>query len=614
METDLHELALATCREETAPWFETFGKIEDKEGNLVTPMANVYQMRINEAIQWLRSVGLPVRLLCLKPRQKGSSTFTAAELYHEANSRPITALIVGGSTEQSGNLYRKVKTYSKYDEFQWGTNREVNEERARFVFPPERGMSVGRESIVKKLTAGNEEVGRSDTYQFLLVTEQARWPKDGVFDGGKVMAGLVKTVGTVAGTTIINETTAKGASGDFYERYQKALSLEDFQAAYERGENMQGKYVKIFAAWFEFPDSQIPLTPAQADELRESIEAGRQHTKDAYGEELAQMQELGLTLEQMAWRRNAIDNECEGNPDTFEEDYPSSEDSAFITSGSQRFNTSGLKYLRSLTKKKTPEYGIFEWNTDRTRVGWRVTSEKESTAVMYERPMTGRGYVQSVDLMTGASQNGGKDPDNHAPFVLRAGFMEAGRGWRPPAEACRMRHPCIWDLDILEEQVYLMSKYYGGCVIIPEMNQDRGLVELLKLRDDANIYVRQKFNEREFKMTSMLGWMTDKSTRPFIIENLARAIREFLKAGEGIEIYSEVIVRQLEKFVRKESGREEASSGEHDDWVLAVAIALANVDFATRYSQPVLERELPPDLKAQMRDRRNGRSRNRTYC
>jgi hypothetical protein len=601
MDAELRELVMATCREECAPWFETFGKIEDKEGNLSTPLANVYQLRSAEAIKWMRSVGLPVRLLELKPRQKGSSTYSSAELYHEGNRRPITALIVGGSHEQSGNLYRKVRTYSKYDEFQWGTSRDCNDDRARFVFPD------GRETLIKRLSAGNDEVGRSDTYQFLLVTEQARWPKDGARDGAKIMAGLVKTVGNVAGTTIIIETTAKGASGDFYERYWKALTFEEFKAAFEAGENMHGKYIRIFAAWFEFPDSRIKLTLQQAIELRKSIEEGNQRTIDSSGYEADEMKKFGLNLEQMAWRRWAIDEECDHDPRQFEEDYPSTEETAFITSGSQRFNIGGLKHLRQLSKQRNPEFGIFEWNKDRSGVAWRVTSEGESMWAMCERPTVGRSFGMSVDLMTGASQNGGKDPDTHAPIVLRAGFWESGRGWRPPAEACRIRHPCIWDLDVLEEQIYRGSKFYGGCVIIPEMNMDRGLVELLKQRGDANIYVRQKFNEREFKMTEFLGWMTDKATRPRIIETLARAVREYGKEGEGMEVFSPVIIEQLEKFVRKENGREEAAAGEHDDWVLALAIALENVDFFTRYTVPMISRELPPDLRGMLGGRKIGR-------
>jgi len=608
VEEELKELALSVCREQSAPWFETYGKIEDKEGNLVTPEANIYQMRIEEALNWMREAGLPERALCLKPRQKGSSTYTSAKMYHEGNRRPITGLIVGGSHEQSGNLYRKIRVYSKHDLFQWGTTRDCNDDRAKFVFPD------GRETLIKRLSAGNEEVGRSDTYQFLLVTEQARWPKEGARDGAKIMSGLVKTVGNVPGTIIIIETTAKGASGDFYERYWKALTFEEFKAAYERGENMQGKYIRIFAAWFEFPDSRIKLTLKQRLELKKSIEDGDPRTIAAYGDEAEEMRKFGLDLEQMAWRRNAIDEECEHDPRQFEEDYPSTEKTAFLTSGSGRFNVSGLEYLRGVSRGKRPEFGMFEWNKDGTAVGWRVTGEREGMAVMWERPGQGKSYVLPVDLMTGASQVSGKDPDTHAPLVLRGGFYESGRGWRPPCEACRLVHPCRWDLDVLEEQVYRMSKFYGDCVIIPEMNMDRGMVELLKLRPDANIYRRQKFNEREFKMTEFLGWMTDKSTRPRVIETLARAVREFQKDGEGVEIYSEVIIDQLESFVRKENGREEAVAGAHDDWVLALAIGLENLDFGTRYTMPVYSRELPPDLRGSLVGRRASGRRNLTFA
>ena len=586
----LHELVLATCREQAAPWFETYGRIEDKEGNLRTPSANVYQMRIAAAIQWMRKAGLPVRLLCLKPRQKGSSTYTSAELYHEANRRPITALIVGGSHEQSGNLYRKVQTYSKWDTFGWGTTRETNETLARFDFPD------GRRSIIKRLSAGNEEVGRSDTYQFLLVTEQARWPKDGARDGAKIMSGLVKTVGTVEGTTIVIETTANGANGDFYERYWKALTLEEFQSAFARGEAMAGKYVRVFAAWYEFPDSRMKLTPEQIEALARSVDGGGSAVKARYGDEREVMRRYGVSWEQLAWRRNAIDNECEGDPQKFEEDYPSSEETAFITSGNQRFNLGGLREMRKSARSRVCEWGIFE-ETRGGGVAWRVTDESESTACVWERPVVGRSYVLPVDLMTGSSQTSGKDPDAHAAMVMRCGYWDGGMGWRAPAEVCSLKHPCYWDLDVLEEQVYRMSRYYGGAVIIPEMNMDRGLVELLKLRGDANIYRRQKFNQREFRMTEMLGWVTDKATRPKIIELLARAVREYGREGEGVEVSSGVILDQLEQFVRKENGREEAVDGGHDDWVLALAIGLANVDFGVKYVRSGHVRELPMDLR-----------------
>ena len=66
---------------DTAAWFEAFGKIERKGGEIVSPVANVYQRRISDIIRWAHENGRPCRIVGLKPRQKGSSTFGVAAAY-----------------------------------------------------------------------------------------------------------------------------------------------------------------------------------------------------------------------------------------------------------------------------------------------------------------------------------------------------------------------------------------------------------------------------------------------------------------------------------------------------------------------------------------------------
>ena len=83
-------------RWDVAAWFEGFGKIRRKGGELVTPMANVYQQRISEVLREAHERGRPARLVCLKPRQKGSSTFSVAALYRRMMAKPGAGLIAGG--------------------------------------------------------------------------------------------------------------------------------------------------------------------------------------------------------------------------------------------------------------------------------------------------------------------------------------------------------------------------------------------------------------------------------------------------------------------------------------------------------------------------------------
>lgn len=96
--------------------------------------------------------------------------------------------------------------------------------------------------------------------------------------------------------------------------------------------------------------------------------------------------------------------------------------------------------------------------------------------------------IISVDTMTGADQTGGDDPDSHSILCHRAGYMDSSGQWIEPALVMRnILVPgvkpnslvCWWNIDVVEVEVYRMARYYQA-VIAPEMNMDRGLVELLK--------------------------------------------------------------------------------------------------------------------------------------
>jgi hypothetical protein len=75
------ELEERAIREGPDAWFENYGVVKNDGGDLVgfgtghSLRANYLQQQIADAICWLRSVGLPIRLLVLKPRQKGCWTF-----------------------------------------------------------------------------------------------------------------------------------------------------------------------------------------------------------------------------------------------------------------------------------------------------------------------------------------------------------------------------------------------------------------------------------------------------------------------------------------------------------------------------------------------------------
>jgi len=573
-------------------WFETFGRIEDKRGEEITPRANYLQERVDAVVSWLTARGLPVRMLVLKPRQKGSSTFTTAGLYMEGRKRPLNGVIIGGAHSQAENLYNKLKFYTRKDDFDWGTRSRVTNDRAEFGFPN------GRETVIERKTARNPEVGRSATFQFVLGTEVARWSEEGVANAKSVLSGLLKTVAKKDGTFVILESTARGAAGDFYERWCEAMEFEEYQAAFEAGKDVSGRYIRVFAPWYEFEDSRDALTPQQTDAVLKGLGKVERYNSPDFGDEHEIMSRFGLTVDQMSWRRWAIDEECEKDPQIFEQDYPSTAETAFLRSGNKRFNAAGLRYLQDLAKKRVADYGYLDWQgVAMDSVTWRSVPEEESVVLKWEEPREGNRYLIAVDTMTGASQVTGDDPDCHSVLVLRRGYMENGLRWKPPAVVCRIKGPCRWDIDLIAEWVRRLHYYYRGAMIVPEVNNSGlALVELLKQHNVA-IYEREVFAKLEKKFTKQLGWQTTHATRTMLIDNLAKAIREYDTDGDGVEVYDPRTVDELNAFIRKENGREEAMEGHHDDDVLALAIGLCTIDAAVAMRRKPRQIKLPRDLR-----------------
>ncbi|MDR1190655.1 MAG: hypothetical protein LBK60_03185 [Verrucomicrobiales bacterium] len=565
-------------RRNPAAWFENFGVIQRKGGALAgfpDLKANFMQLKIAEVVEWCQVNRVPCRIISLKPRQKGSSTFYVAVGHRHLANQPRRGCIVGGAHEQGEKLFKMLRLYAEHDGFM--------AQRAKVL---DRHATYPNGSTCTRITAANVNSGTGGTFEVLICTEVAKWAEEGVANAAEFLSNLLKTVPSTEGaeeTIIVLESTANGASGDFYDRYQKAVTFAELKAG------QRGHYVKLFFPWFMFPDSR--LTPAAEGLVSVEDLTPRER-------ELAALHKLDLA--QVAWMRWAIREECKGDFDIFCQDYPFDDQSAFLTSGRRRFNVSCVAKMKAGALSYPPEFGMFEEQGD--GVLFRPAPPDEARVMRWEQPRDGCAYLVSVDVMTGASQTGGDDPDNHAPLVWRRGFFEHGRGWTPPRLVCRLigdwrtwerERKCElrWDIDVLEEQVWRMSRYYGNCLIVPEVNMDRGLIELLKLRG-ANIYQREIFNRREHTVDKALGWHTDPRTREMAVECLARHIREHGRENGGVDIHDPILLAELESFVVKENGRSEAMSGKHDDNVLSAAIGLITLDAATGYRQPARERRL----------------------
>jgi len=558
------EAVEAIARKDFLSWWEGFTKILNKDAKLVNPVANYLQRRVAEIVSFMRDNQKPIRLVVLKPRQMGSSTITSAVITHFVRSTPnVSACLIGDELDTSQNLFNMVNRYIENDSLDWGS-----------TYNPSRGEFSNGSRVVKE-TANDPGAGRSMTLQALLCSEVAHYRRAGERSGEKILLAIRNCVPAKPDTIVIEESTPNGAGGAFYNTWQNAVEFEDFK----KGQTGNG-YVRVFAAWHDFEENSEPHEGELELTFRE------EDLKSRYN----------LTNGQILWRRRVLKEKCSGDHKQFDQEYPNDPITCFLTSGRPRFDQDGLAHLDQLCKKE-PMYGVLDTPSNFTKPIFRKTSPSESWLYVWEQPQNFGRYLIAVDCMTGSSQVSGADPDAHAVFVLKAGHHGETDKWVRHSVVARIRPPCRVDVDVLADLIERLALYYGGCLIVPEVNgPGLALIELLKVAN-LNIYQREIFNLRESKRSKALGWQTTDKTRRMVVENLASHIRDYNEKEFGIDVFCRHAVAELRSFVVAENGRPEAAVGKHDDDVLAMAIGLATIEGATPYIEPKAIRNLPPDLQ-----------------
>jgi hypothetical protein len=195
-------------------------KLRPKLGPLEPFLFNAAQRKLHEIIEGQKAKIGRVRVIVLKARQLGVSTYTAARFYHRTvNSPGLRCIIIGHERRASSNLFEIVKRFHEHmpDDIKSSTGTSNAEE---LLFDRLDG------GYVVSVAAG-EGAGRSATAQLLHASESAFWA-----DLPLQMASLMQTVPDVDGSEIIIESTANGYN-DFHSLWRKAEAGEsEFMPAF----------------------------------------------------------------------------------------------------------------------------------------------------------------------------------------------------------------------------------------------------------------------------------------------------------------------------------------------------------------------------------------------
>ena len=220
---------------------------------------------------------------------------------------------------------------------------------------------------------------------------------------------------------------------------------------------------------------------------------------------------------------------------------------------------------RLLELPKPLKIGYFEYKYDDTKPGNKKISDikwindKNGYIEIYETPNI---YQYCI-----GGDTAGEGSDWFTGHVLNA---KTGK------QVARLRHQM--DEDLYVRQMYCLGYHYK------HQNTKTGIItpalmciesnfssypnkELVRL-GYPNLFVREKEDRFSGVMDKSYGFRTTSVTRPVIIAELVKIVRESVEL-----INDKLTLEEMLTFVRNEKGRPEAQQGAHDDLVMGLAIA-----------------------------------------
>lgn len=522
-------------------WFiENFLYIRDKTAKIVPFKLNVAQRIVMDKIIELRKQKKPVRIITLKARQMGLSTLYEALIFHDTvTNENKNSLIIAHEEAASSNLFQMSKLYfEKLPEILKPMKKYANGKILSFENPTnddaEKALNPGLRSKISIATAGTGEVGRSSTVHNLHASEVAFFP-----DGRTTMLGLMQAVPDQPNTTVIWETTANGVGDFFHDQWQKA----------EKGLN---EFIPVFLPWFIQPEYTRPFFTEE--EKQAFIEQVDMVTQDVAGNpvqtyEWELKEKHDLTYEQLNWRRNTIQNKCQGDEILFMQEYPSTPEEAFISSGRPKFNIRALRDYQTRTKPPI-RTGYLREREDGSVY---FVDDPKGYISIWKEPEDGMEYSIGADVAEGLATG-----DFSSAYVGNSEFDWVAK-WYGHI-----------DPDLYGEELVKLGKYYNYAYMGVE-NNNHGLTTLKSItkKEYWNVYHMKSFDKFSDTTTQKIGWNTNVRSKPLMIDKLSEFVRE-----RYIGIFDDLLISEMFTYIIEDNGKTNAQSGCHDDTVMASAILL----------------------------------------
>lgn len=524
--------------------------VVDKDKKIVPFFINEVQHEfidtLNKAIDdYDKGLITSISLLVLKGRQQGFTTLiTAYQLAATITRSNFEGLTLADKSTNSESIFQnKAKTVFN---------------RLPEMLKPTEKYNSKRQLLFEKLNSSwsidtaTKEVGRSRTINFFHGSECAFW-KDGI---SNIQASLGETF--TKNAIKIYESTANG--------------FNDYRTMWKSGE-----HINCFYQWWKTKEYRLNF---ETKNMRTKFLNDIDRKAGWIYERLKWLRdEKKLDENQLYWYfkkyQSYIDKEL------IKQEYPCTEDEAFIASGKCFFNTEiiiqRINEIEQVRNNGVLEVGYFDYEIK------IKNNKKQITNIKWVNDATG-----PIKIL--------KRPQNKIPYVLGGDTAGDGSDFFTGTVIDNTTGKIVAvlkhekDETYYTRQIYCLGKYYNTALIGLEVNYSTYPTKMLAEEYEyPNLYVREKEDDFTGRTDKKYGFRTDRDTRPLILAELQRIMYEEIEKITDIEILKEALT-----FIKNEKGRPEAQEGSHDDLIMCTAI--------TYYIRNQQDRKIKTEKKVKQED------------
>ena len=328
-------------------------KIRTKQGDITPLKLNQAQEILDKAVQAQRDTEGKIRVIILKARQQGLSTYTGGYLYFSVSQQKARkAMVITHHADSTRALFDMTKRFHEHCP-------EILKPHTKYSSRRELSFDILDSSYVVA-TAGGDSVGRGETLTHVHASELAFWPKS---NADEIWNGLLQAVPNAPGTAVFVESTANGVSGIFYDLWRGAVE----------GKN---GFVPVFIPWYADPTYREPV-PDKFERTPDEIELA-----DLYD----------LDDEQLMFRRRKV---AQNGIDLFKQEYPSEPEEAFLTTGRPVFNLEKLQEQLKGTRDVEERLAL---------EGDDFVEHMRGELTTYRKHDPGEQYIIGADVAMGVSR------------------------------------------------------------------------------------------------------------------------------------------------------------------------------------------------------------------